>query len=183
MDDRQDDVIIVARRSSPAKRPWGLLLAVGVVAIVFGIIVLANIWGSVRLVAVFAGLFLIFAGIVQLATSGSVQRRGGRIFAGLLALIAGLVVILWPETSVKTLAVIVGIAFLVWGIAMALAAIMDHGEGWGVGAAFGALLALLGIIVMVWPGPTIAILMVLVGVNAIIFGVSAVAQALALRKT
>ena len=173
---------MVTETSSPDRRSWGLLLAVGIVAIIFGIIVLANIWGSVRLVAILAGLFLIFAGIVQLATMSGARRRGGRIVSGVLAIIFGVALIAWPEASVKTVAVIVGIAFLVWGVAVALAAFADRREGWGVAAGFGAFLALIGIVFMVWPGPTIAILMVLVGLSALIFGISAVAQALALRK-
>ena len=176
------DTIVVTTTRGRDRRNWGLLLAVGIVSIVFGIIVLANIWGSVRLVAVLAGLFLLFAGVVQLATMSGARGKGGRIFSGLLAVILGVMLIVWPESSVKTVAVIVGIAFLVWGLAMALAALMDRGEGSGVAAAFGAILAIIGIIVIAWPGPTIAILMVLVGVNALVFGVSAVAQALALRK-
>jgi uncharacterized membrane protein HdeD (DUF308 family) len=92
------------------------------------------------------------------------------------------VLILWPEASVTTVAVLVGIAFLAWGVVMALAALVDHREGSGVAAAFGAFLAIIGVIVIVWPGPTIAILMVLVGLNALVFGISAIVQALALRK-
>ena len=173
---------MVTGTSGPDHRSWGLLLGVGIVAIIFGIVVLANIWGSVRLVAVLAGLFLIFAGVVQLATMSGARRRGGRIVSGVLAVIFGIALIAWPEASVKTVAVIVGIAFLVWGVAVALAAFADRREGWGVGAGFGAFLALIGIVFMAWPGPTIAILMVLVGLSALIFGISAVAQALALRK-
>jgi len=33
-----------------------------------------------------------------------------------------------------------------------------------------------GIIVIVWPGPTVAILMILVGIDAILFGASLIAQ-------
>ena len=161
---------------------WGLLLGMGIVAIVFGILVLANIWGSVRLVALLAGLFLLFAGVVQLVTMGGSRRRGARIVSAALALIAGVALIAWPSASVKTIAVIVGISFLVWGIAMAVAALAEHREGWGGTTAFGAVLAIIGVVVMAWPGPTIAILMVLVGLSALVWGISAVLQSLALRR-
>ena len=154
----------------------------GIVAVIFGIVVLANIWGSVRLVAVFAGLFLIFAGVVQFVNAAGAQRKTGKIVGGLVILVLGLVLVFWPETSVKTVAVLVGLAFLFWGVVMAIAAFVDRGEGWGIAAGFGALLALVGIIVVAWPGPTIAILMILVGVDAILFGASMIAQGLALRR-
>ena len=176
------DTVVVVATGSRDPQPWGLLLAVGLVAVVFGIIVLANIWSSVRLVAILAGLFLLFAGVVQLATMGGTRRRAGRLASGILAVALGIVLVAWPEASVKTVAVIVGLAFLVWGLAMLMAAVVDRADGWGAGAAFGGLLALIGVIVVAWPGPTIAILMVLVGVNALVFGISAIVQALALRR-
>jgi uncharacterized membrane protein HdeD (DUF308 family) len=175
-------VVMVTGRGAPARRSWGILVAVGVVAIVFGIIVLANIWASVRLVAIFAGLFLLYAGVMHFVGATSSGRRAGRIAAGVVAIIAGLVLLLWPESSVKTVAVIVGLAFLVWGLVGVIAALVDRGESWGVAAAFSALLAIVGVIVIAWPGPTIAILMILVGINAIVFGIASVAQGLALHR-
>ncbi len=174
--------VIVTTSSGASRGSWGLLLGVGIVAIIFGILVLANIWGSVKLVAILAGLFLLFAGVVQLATLSGVRHKGGRIVSGVVAAVLGIALIAWPESSVKTVAVLVGIAFLVWGIAWALAAVIDRSEGWGVVAAFGGVLIVIGIIFIAWPGPTIAILMALVGISALLFGISAIAQALALRR-
>ena len=77
---------------------------------------------------------------------------------------------------------VIGVAFLIWGIAWAIAALVDRGEGWGVAMGFSVLLAIVGIVFVVWPGPTIALLMILVGLSAILFGVASIAQALALRK-
>jgi uncharacterized membrane protein HdeD (DUF308 family) len=171
--------VVAARAPS---RSWGLLVGTGVVAIVFGILVLANIWGSVRLVAVLAGLFLLFAGVVQLATVAGSHSRGARILSGLVALVAGVALIAWPDASVKTIAVIVGLAFLIWGLAFAFASLFDRRGASGMVVAFGLLLALVGILIMAWPGPTVAILMVLVGLNALIFGIAAVVQGLAMRR-
>jgi uncharacterized membrane protein HdeD (DUF308 family) len=182
MDEQQSATVVVVNEKALAHRYWGVLLAVGIVAVIFGIIVLANIWSSVRLVAIFAGLFLIFAGIVQFVNAAGAERKTGKVIGGLLVLILGLVLVFWPESSVKTVAVLVGLAFLFWGVVMAIAAFVDRGEGWGIAAGFGALLAVVGIIVIVWPGPTVAILMILVGIDAILFGASLIAQALALRR-
>lgn len=178
-----ESVVVVSDGTDLAHRYWGVLLAIGVVAIVFGIVVLANIWASVRLVAILAGLFLIYAGVMQFVSARGREHRTGRYIAGVVAIAAGIVLIVWPDASVKTVAVIVGIAFLLWGLVWALAALIDRGEGWGVAFGFSVLLAVLGIIVIAWPGPTIAILMILVGLTAILFGISSVVQALALRKT
>jgi uncharacterized membrane protein HdeD (DUF308 family) len=177
-----ESVVVVAGGSDMARRFWGLLVALGVVAIVFGLVVLANIWASVQLVAIFAGLFMLFAGVMQLVNRSTGRSRAGRIFAGLIAIVAGIVLIAWPSASVKTVAIIVGVSFLIWGVTVAIAALVDGSEGSGVVASFGALLAVVGVIFIVWPKPTVTILMVLVGASAILFGISCVAQGLALRK-
>ena len=152
-------VVVDGRRAAAAA--WGLVLAVGIVAVVFGILVLANIWGSVHLVAIFAGLFLLFAGILQFFLGGG--GKTGRIVAGVIAIVAGIALIAWPEASVKTVAVIVGLAFLIWGVSVAIAAISARGEGYGVVVGFGVLLAIVGLIFIIWPGPTVTLLMILVG--------------------
>ncbi len=174
------ETVVVGDSGKSAGRAWGLVLAVGIVAVVFGILVLANLWGSVRLVAIFAGLFLLFAGILQFFMGGG--ARTGRIAAGVIAIIAGIALIAWPEASVKTVAVIVGLSFLIWGIAVAVAAIASRGEGYGVIVGFGFILAIVGLIFIIWPGPTVTLLMILVGLSAVIFGISAIVQALALRR-
>ena len=174
--------VVIVDGSDVARKSWGVLLAIGIVAVIFGIIVLANIWSSVRLVAILAGLFLIFAGVMQFVGARGHQRKGGRIAAGAIALIAGIVLVVWPDTSVKTVAVVIGVAFLIWGVAWAIAALVDRGEGWGVALGFSLLLAIVGIVFIAWPGPTIALLMILVGLSAILFGIASIAQALALRR-
>jgi len=182
MDERPSTAVVMVNDRALSRRYWGVMLAIGIVAVIFGIIVLANLWSSVRLVAILAGLFLIFAGIVQFVNAAGAERKTGKIIGGLIILIVGVVLVFWPDTSVKTVAVLVGIAFLFWGVVMAVAAFVDRGDGWGIAAGFGILLALVGIVVIAWPGPTVVILMILVGIDAILFGASMIAQGLALRK-
>jgi uncharacterized membrane protein HdeD (DUF308 family) len=173
------ETVVVVDGRQPGKA-WGLVLAVGVVAVVFGILVLANIWGSVHLVAIFAGLFLLFAGVLQFFVGGG--GRTGRIVAGVIAIIAGIALIAWPEASVKTVAVIVGLAFLISGLSVAAAAIASRAEGYGAVVGFGGVLAVVGLVFIIWPGPTVTLLMILVGLAAVLFGISAIVQALALRR-
>jgi len=175
-----NETVVVVDGRQAARGAWGLVLAVGIVAVVFGILVLANIWGSVHLVAIFAGLFLLFAGILQFFIGGG--GKTGRIIAGVVAIILGIALIAWPEASVKTVAVIIGLAFLVSGVSVAVAAIAARGEGYGAVVGFGAIIAVIGLVFIIWPGPTVTILMILVGLAALLFGIGAIVQALALRR-
>ena len=175
-----NETVVVVDGRKAASGAWGLVLAVGIVAVVFGILVLANIWGSVHLVAIFAGLFLLFAGILQFFLGGG--GKTGRIIAGVVAIILGVALIAWPEASVKTVAIIIGLAFLISGISLAVAAIAARGDGYGAVVGFGAIVAIIGLVFIIWPGPTVAILMILVGLAALLFGIGAIVQALALRR-
>jgi uncharacterized membrane protein HdeD (DUF308 family) len=175
-----NETVVVVDGRKAASGAWGLVLAVGIVAVVFGILVLANIWGSVHLVAIFAGLFLLFAGIMQFFIGGG--GKTGRIVAGVIAIIAGVALIAWPEASVKTVAVIVGLAFLISGISVMVAAIAARGDGYGAVVAFGVVIAIVGLVFIIWPGPTVTILMILVGLAALLFGIGAIVQALSLRR-
>lgn len=174
------ETVVVVDGRKAMSGAWGLVLAVGVVAVVFGILVLANIWGSVHLVAIFAGLFLLFAGILQFFIGGG--GKTGRIVAGVVAIVLGIALIAWPEASVKTVAVIIGLAFLVSGVSVAVAAIAARGDGYGAVVGFGAIIAVIGLVFIIWPGPTVTILMILVGLAALLFGIGAIVQALSLRR-
>jgi uncharacterized membrane protein HdeD (DUF308 family) len=174
------ETVVVVDGRKAMSGAWGLVLAVGVVAVVFGILVLANIWGSVHLVAIFAGLFLLFAGILQFFIGGG--GKTGRIVAGVVAIVLGIALIAWPEASVKTVAVIIGLAFLISGVSVAVAAIAARGEGYGAVVGFGAIVAVIGLVFIIWPGPTVTILMILVGLAALLFGIGAIVQALSLRR-
>jgi uncharacterized membrane protein HdeD (DUF308 family) len=175
-----NETVVVVDGRQAARGAWGLVLAVGIVAAVFGILVLANIWGSVRLVAILAGLFLLFAGVLQFFIGGG--GRTGRIIAGVIAIIAGVALIAWPEASIKTVAVIVGLAFLISGVSVAIAAISARGEGYGAVVGVGAVLGIIGLVFIIWPGPTVTLLMVLVGLAALLFGIGAIVQALSMRR-
>jgi uncharacterized membrane protein HdeD (DUF308 family) len=174
--------VITTRGEKVSPNFWRFMLLVGVVAVVFGVVVLANIWGSVKLVTVLAGLFLVFAGGLQFVHAAGAQRKLANLAGGAVVVVLGLALVVWPTSSVKTVAVLVGLAFVIWGVVAAVSAFVGRDEGWVTAAGFGGALALIGIIVMLWPGPTIAILMVLVGLSAIVFGASSIAQGLALRK-
>jgi uncharacterized membrane protein HdeD (DUF308 family) len=167
--------------SSPWRgETWGLVLAAGIVAVVFGAVVLANLWNSVRLVAVLAGLLLLFAGVLQFVIAGGAKRA--RMAAGVVAVVAGVALVAWPDASVKTVAVIIGMALLLSGVALVVASLAARGDGFGPVTVVGIVLAVVGLVFVVWPGPTIMLLMTLIGAAVLIAGIWAIVRALTLRR-
>lgn len=178
-----EESVVVVTSAHSVPRYWGMLVAIGIVAMVFGVVVLANIWASIHLVAIFAGLFLLFVGVIELVVSGAGISRTSRVVTGALAIVAGIVLIVWPDASVKTVAVIVGLSFLVWGLMVVIFGISERGEGYGTFIGFGVVSAIIGLVFIVWPGPTVTLLMILVGLSAVVFGIASIAQGLALRRS
>jgi len=159
---------------------WPVLLGVGVVAIILGLVVVANIWESLRFVGILIGIALLFSGVVGLALGA---RRGGTsAAAAVVAVIGGVILLFWPDLTLKALAVIVGLTLIFWGGVQSGLALASSREGRSGMLVSGVLLLLLGVVVVAWPGPTLALITTLVGVAVILGGVAAVVQALLLRR-
>jgi uncharacterized membrane protein HdeD (DUF308 family) len=158
---------------------WAMLLGIGVVLIILGLVIVANIWESLSFLGVLIGLALLFLGVFGIAVGA--RRGGGWALAPIVAVIGGVVLLFWPDLTLKALAVIVGLTLIAWGGVQSGLAIASTREGRGGMLATGVLILLLGVIVVAWPGPTLALLTTLFGAALILAGVAAVAQGLRMR--
>ena len=102
---------------SEAHRVW--LGIAGLLLVVIGVVLIRHLDLTVALVGLVIGISWIVQGLAALVTAFSGERgerRGWWIFFGLIGLIAGIVVVAVPTTSVTVLAVLVGIWFIVTGL-------------------------------------------------------------------
>ena len=91
----------------------------GLLLVVIGVILIRHLNLTVALVGLVIGVTWIVHGLASLAiafSGGTGERRGWWIFFGLISLIAGIVVVAVPTTSVTVLAVLVGIWFIAEGL-------------------------------------------------------------------
>ncbi len=96
----------------------------GLLGIVLGIFCFKSIEGRISLLVLFIGLWWIIRGVMQLVTGASgTGASGWLIFTGILAIIAGIVVLVWPITSLAILTIMVGIWLVVLGIFEVIASI------------------------------------------------------------
>ncbi len=170
------------RRAGWAAHNWGWLLAFGVIAVVFGIVVLSHAFGSLGALVWLTGLFLLFMGVAQLVTMGRGGARGAHLAGAVVAIVGGIVLLAWPGETLKVVAVVAGITVLAWGVVRAVAAFGGPRETRGHDAAVGIALIVLGLLMVVWPGATVTLIGVLVGLAAIAWGVVMVIGAFNLRK-
>ena len=110
------------------------------------------------------------------------RHTGARVAVGLLGLAVlalGIVLLFHPTAAARTLAVLIGIAFIVAGLLEAAVA-WSAGHR-GASLAVGALLVIGGILAAVWPHVTLWTLALLVGLSLIIHGIVRIAVATTAR--
>lgn len=102
---------------------------------------------------------------------------------GAVAVVFGVLALVWPAVTVLALALLFGIYALVNGISTITAAIRDDGlfHRWLV-ALSGVLSVAAGVIALFWPGITVLALTLVVGVWALATGISEIVAAVRLRR-
>ena len=165
-----------------AGRVWYGYLIAGLISIVFGIIVLSNIFAGLTALVWLAGFYLLYAGIIDLTSASLIHPRWLSALMGIVAIAGGIAALVWRGATLRVLAWVLGVSFIVWGVARLLLALRSRGEGWVWQLVAGAAIAVVGAIALVYPGLTVFALAVMLGINALIWGVFAIFEAFALRR-
>jgi uncharacterized membrane protein HdeD (DUF308 family) len=176
-----ETVRAIDQQVSWAASHWWVVLLAGIAGVIFGAIMVFDFWEGLRILAYFVGFYLLFTGLSDLISSSHYEPRWLAVVSGILAIIGGIIVLVYPGLTLGALTLIMGIAFLVWGAVKAITALMARADGWGWSITGGVLMAIVGVVAMAWPGETLAVISILIGINALIFGFSAIFQSLALR--
>ncbi len=108
--------------SAEQHRIW--LGIAGLLYVVIGVILIRHLNLTVAVIGLIVGLTWIVQGLSALfgGIAGSREGRGWWIFFGIVSLIAGIVVVADPISSVTVLAVLLGIWFIVMGLFEVIAA-------------------------------------------------------------
>jgi uncharacterized membrane protein HdeD (DUF308 family) len=102
-----------------------LLSLLGLISIVLGVLALRHLLQTVAAVALIVGLFWLMAGVLELLrgfgdrTNWSAVDIGG----GVLAVLAGIVLLCWPKPTVLVLAVLTGAWFVLSGLLTIVSAV------------------------------------------------------------
>jgi uncharacterized membrane protein HdeD (DUF308 family) len=164
-------------------RTWWVYLIRGVCAVLFGL--LAIIWPSITLyvLIIVFGVYAIVNGIFELFSSGRGGARGLMVFAGLFSILVGLLALLWPGMTALTLLFMIAIWAVVVGIVELVAAILLRRavRGEWTFIVSGVLAILFGILLFLWPAAGALAAAWLIGVMAILYGISLLALAFRLR--
>ena len=162
---------------------WQATLAAGVITLILGIVVAFQPSGSLNVIAVLVGIVAIISGIFHLVRvfDREEQHRVWLGVTGFLYVVVGVVLIRHLSLTVALFGLLVGITWIVQGIAALIGAFTGSREGavwWGV---FGAISLIGGIVVVAAPTTSITVLTVLVGIWFIIMGIFEIVAAFIVR--
>jgi uncharacterized membrane protein HdeD (DUF308 family) len=96
--------------------------------------------------------------------------------AGIIALAGGIVLLFWPDRTVKVVAVLVGVVLVITGLGQILDGISSRSAGshWGWVLLKGVIDLAFGVVLVVWPGPTVWVLVLIFGIQLIISGIASI---------
>jgi len=111
------------------------------------------------------------------------RHSGLRIAVGLLglaALVIGIVLLFNPVAAARSLALLLGLAFIVGGL-LEIAVGWDAEKRRGASFVLGAVLVIAGVLAAAWPGVTLVTLALITGLSLILHGAGRVGLALMAR--
>lgn len=184
-----DRAAIQRALESAVREHWVLFLIEGIVLVILGAAaILVPPVATITFTILVGWLFLI-SGIVGLATTLWMRHAPGfwwSLLSAIIAVIAGILLLLRPLTGALSLTLLLGAFFIVEGVASIMYAIDHRNQStgrWGWMLVSGIIdLIIAGIIIAGWPGTAAWALGLLVGINLLFGGAAMIAIALAARR-
>jgi uncharacterized membrane protein HdeD (DUF308 family) len=168
-------------------RHWGWVLFFGIVTVLAGLFTLVWPGRTIVVIAVLFGIQLIVAGIFRFVAAFATDESGGTrvllALLGVLSFIVGLYALRHILITVAALALLLGIFWIVNGVVETFTALSHRGmQGRGWTIFMGLLSIAAGIVVLVYPGISLATLAIVLGFWLLVYGVMEIALAFQLRS-
>jgi uncharacterized membrane protein HdeD (DUF308 family) len=177
----------LGRLAGEATKRLSIAAAVkGVLAVLFGVVLLAWPAPTVLALVLTFGTFAVVEGTVAIWSGVTKAPSGQRwpvVLQGTAGVLTGIVTLAWPGATALVLMYMIGVWALTKGCAEIGLASRLHRDGrsWGYVAISGTLAALFGIGVIVHPGAGAVALIGLIATLALVTGVACIAAAITLH--
>ena len=177
-------VVVLRELGDRLSRVWWIPLVAGVVSFGLGLAFLATDW-TLKALVVVTGILFVFRGLALIfSPEEATATAGEHVIAGILGVIAGIVLIAWPGPTLLVLAFFVGAWLAVSGGFEIVVAIARRGElrHWVTTLAIGVVELALGIFAMRRPEVTLNVIVIVLGLWAVVTGVILAVQAFEIRR-
>ncbi len=148
-------------------RQWWLVLALGIALAVVGVFLLFNLVSAAFTLALLVALGFLLEGVSQVAQADRHVMRWPAYVLGAVLIITGIIALTWPGITLWALAVVTGLGIIVFGLVQVAAAVALRraAPAWGVWLAVGIISVAVGVLCIAWPGATVAVLAILLGLR------------------
>jgi len=178
------DSTVLDEPTAEVTRQWWVFLVSGILWIIFAWIVLSFDYTTVWAVAVFFGFGAIFGGLMSVMLGASAPSwRWVHVAFGVIAIIAGVLALIWPGQTFLVLAAIIGWYIMFAGVidlSMAIST-REQNDLWWLQLCLGIAEILIGFWAIGYEGRSIALLVIWVGASALARGISALFVAFGLH--
>lgn len=153
-------------------RFWWVLLSRGILAVAFGLAALFWPQTSLTFVVALVGTYLMLDGLSGLFLALRSRDFGASLIQALAGSVVGLAVLLWPAPSTQVLLTLLGVWAAVQGVGLLLAgrSLRADEEGGALLIGAGALLAVFGVVALVWHGVGAVAVSWLIALVALVVG-------------
>ena len=163
---------------------WGWFVALGALVAIVGVILLLSPFEAAATLALLIGFSLLVRGDRSCVVDARYLPKPWLGYVvGAIYLATAIVAIAWPGITLWALAVVTGVGLILGGVALLL--IRRDVAKFGVGGLpiWGAILSIVaGVLTLVWPGATILVLSIVLGIRVLLAGIALLATGLVLRR-
>jgi len=171
------------------KTSWQTLLIQGLIALVFGLLVLG--WPGLSL-GLLLGIFAVYALLSGASMIiGGLRQRGTpkskwlwQLIGGIPSVVIGVATFLWPQMTGLVLLYLIALNALVLGIIQMVVGVRLRTQisFWWLALVAGLLSVAFGLLALFWPGATALTFVWLIGGYAVLFGGVLIGQAYMVRS-
>jgi uncharacterized membrane protein HdeD (DUF308 family) len=169
-------------------RAWWLVFTFGLLTALLGIVILFKPGGTVHVFAIIVGVWLVVLGVYRFiivisepAPEGS-SKWAPALFA-VLAVLIGLLILHKPFETVSVVGFLIGLFWVGAGLVELFSGFTPEAEGHRAGRIIlGLIGTIVGILCLVYPGLSLSILAVVVGIGILLYGIVEMAVSFQIRK-
>ena len=179
----------IAMNSLVGQRLWKGKLVAGLLTIVLGVLVLAWPGPSILVASTLFGVYLLLSGMVELYLAFTLPRSAATrvmlFISGALSLVLAIMSFrhFGDGYAVLLLSLWIGIGFIFQGVTAVAVGIGESDlPGRGSYVVVGIISVIAGLVVLVWPFESIAVLTLATGIWLIVIGIGQAIQAIQTRK-
>lgn len=182
--EREEAAAVRQRMSRRLGDAWWAFMARGVLAAALGFGVLFWPTTSLEVLLMLVGLYCLVDGAANLVAMFRGGERDMHVIHALLGLSIGAMLLFWPGISIRGLLIVFGTWVLFTGASQIVAARrvdLESDERTAI-TAVGAITAVVGVMLMVWPGSGVVLIGWLIGVVTLVVAGLLILVALRLKR-